>query len=370
MSSPSSHVAVDLVAQPPSHFNPHLHVRSSEISGPGLNGRVRVLQYNVDQAMREERESQKPGKSQLAWRSRGLRVRDLIRKADADIVCLQELRQLPEYKPPLSWLGDLVAASHTAGRSYHFEMGYRNPGDLSFAQVILYDRRRFYADQVVKRWLSDAPPETMADTWTKSAPGSTGGTVGYLALCVHLLPVHDGKIVVDKPGFWVVNVHLGMEEEVKTRSCQRLVELVTRTQNTLNPPLVEEKAKEALILAGDFNFFPDRDGAKQCAILTQSGGLQDCAAVCLPRTSQKNKEIRGTFIGYEHDEFKAPLSTAPQSMLDHVFLRNCTIAQIESPLVALTETMTYSGSEPEELTNRDALPSDHLPLLATLQLSF
>ena len=49
-----------------------------------------VLQYNIDMAMREE------SHPETKWTNRNERIAQLILKIDADIVCLQELRELPD----------------------------------------------------------------------------------------------------------------------------------------------------------------------------------------------------------------------------------------------------------------------------------
>ncbi len=143
---------------------------------------------------------------------------------------------------------------------------------------------------------------------------------------------------------------------------------------------------ERAIVAGDFNFFPDRDGGKQRAILTDfqlaSFPLWDVGGKMWSETSQTARPIEGTFVGYDHDEFKCKDLSQPSSRLDHIFLKGDVM--VASHLKLCTETMVqHLGEmlylmvfctqkqvvpEPPELSCRDLLPSDHLALLVELQL--
>ena len=125
---------------------------------------------------------------------------------------------------------------------------------------------------------------------------------------------------------------------------------------------------ERAIVAGDFNFFPDRDGGKQRAILTHSNMLAitlwDVGGKMWNETSQTSRPLEGTFVGYDHDEFKCKDLSQPSSRLDHIFLKGDVM--VASHLKLCTETMLVP--EPPELSCRDLLPSDHLALLVELQL--
>ena len=157
--------------------------------------------------------------------------------------------------------------------------------------------------------------------------------------------MEEGKIVANLPPFWVFNVHFGLEEDLKTKSCHKLLEIVK-----------DATKGQEFIICGDFNFFPDRDGNKQRAILTAE--LKDLGRGA---KTLSGKECEGTFVGYEHDEFKADLKNMI-SRLDHIFAS--TKVTGHSPVLY---TKTMLDVEPVELTTRDT-PSDHLPLFININI--
>jgi len=281
-----------------------------------------LLQYNVDQSMREE------ATSETKWNNRYPRVKKLIDEVNADIVCLQEMRKLP----------DTISVNHFLALfpQYSNILEYRNAHPLAFGQAILYKPEKFYPLQTVKRWLSETP-NTVSESWT-STPSS-----GYIVVGTQFMPVHDTKVVVNTKPFWVFNVHFGMEEELKTRSCFKLLEITNTIANG-----------DEYIISGDFNFFPDKDGSRQREILTNE--LKDLGQHAHTLTG---KHIEGTFVGYEHDEYKANLNHMI-SRLDNVFSTN--LVHGYNPTL-YTKTMHYN--EPIELTTRD-FPSDHLPLVINI----
>lgn len=289
---------------------------------------LHYMTYNVDQAMREE------AFPDTKWMARKDRVAALINEVNADIVTLQEMRKLPGTITVNEWLA-------TSFPQYYYEIGFRNASALSFGQANLYNPNKFYAEKTVKRWLSDTP-NVISDTWASSAGGSTG--FGYLVLATRFLWVSEGKVVENMKPFWVFNVHFGLEEELKTKSCTKLLEIVKEVTNGENA-----------IISGDFNLFPDREASKQRAILVSEFTDVGEGAV----TSQNAKKVEGTFVGFEHDAFKADLKNMV-SRLDHVFTYPKAAQFVKSESAQLI-TKTMLAPEPDELTIRK-LPSDHLPI--------
>lgn len=289
----------------------------------------KFLQYNVDQAMREEKfESTK-------WNSRVERIEKLILDTKADIICLQEMRRLPD---AVKTVNQFLSSFE----EYYFDIGYRNSNLLSFGQATLYNPNKFFAKQVVKKWLSDTP-EIMSDTFSTSPAGSCG--FAYLVLGTQFQFVFEGKVVENVKPFWVFNTHFALDEEVKRKSCIALLKIV------------KEIAKdEEFVVSGDFNMFPDKEGALHRSIITKE--LQDLGKGAL---TLGGKHVEGTFVGFEHDEFKADLSNMV-SRLDNIFG--------SSHIVGTNPTLytkTMLDVEPEELTTRD-YPSDHLPLLLDITI--
>ena len=289
----------------------------------------KVLQYNVDQAMREEKfEGTK-------WNNRCERVEKLIIDVNADVVCLQEMRRLPDaHKSVNQFLASFV--------DYYFDVTYRNSNLLSFGQAILYKPDKLYAMKTIKRWLSDTP-DVVSDSWSVAAGGSCG--FGYVVMGTQFMFVKNGLLVDNVDPFWVFNTHFSLDEDVKTKSSKKLLEIVK-----------EVAGDQQFIVCGDFNFFPDKDGAVQREILTTE--LHDLGKGAL---TLGGKHVEGTFVGYEHDAFKADLSNMI-SRLDHVFGSSGVVGT--NPTLY---TKTMLTEEPEELTTRK-YPSDHLPLVVNIGL--
>jgi endonuclease/exonuclease/phosphatase family metal-dependent hydrolase len=293
----------------------------------------KFLTYNIDQSVREEQFDQ------TKWMNRKDRVRNLIKEVDADIVCLQEMRQLSGAISTNKFLAEFD--------DYFYEVAYRNPSPLAFGQAILYKPNKFFPVKIVKKWLSDTP-DIVSDTFLDTN-GKT--SFGYLLLGVQFVPVVNNKVVIDplhnaaKDPFWVFNTHFGLDEAVKTKSChilKRVIEEIVQGQK--------------FILSGDFNFFFDKEGNNQRIILTEK--YQDLAKGA---KTLAGKTVEGTFIGYDHDEFKSDLNNM-QSRLDHIFGSGGVIG---TNATLYTKTMLIS--EPTELTTRN-YPSDHLPIVINITM--
>jgi len=316
-------------------MDPNLYVAASFDRLP-----FTLLQYNVDQAMREEKyEATK-------WVNRSARIRALILKVNADIVTLQEFRALPGVdETPEQFLASFSPA-------YRYVIEYRNSQPLAFGQVTMWKADRFYPLEVAKRWLSDTP-SIPSDTWgviSGTKVGSTG--FGTIVNGVRFAPIHEGKFIYGATPFWVFNTHFQLDEHVKTQSCHSVLRSMRE---------IIGNANEAFTLSGDFNFFPDRDGATQRAILTSE--LQDLG---VKMNTLEQKELHGTFVGYDHDEFKADLGNMV-SRLDHIFLGGAPRIESRSEWL-LVYNRTMLENEPEPFTTR-SYPSDHLPLVAFLSLA-
>lgn len=294
---------------------------------PDYNPTLTIMSYNVDKAVREEQFEK------TKWINRSPRVAQLINEVKADIVCLQELRELPNTPSVNRFLSEFD--------QYRFVIAHRGPSKLSFGQATLYDPEKVFPVDSFPQWLSDTPEE-VSDTWAQKRDAAWGNIV----LCTKFLLVHQGRIVKNAPAFWVFNTHFGLDEEVKTKSCYKLLEIINKTAK-----------KQPYIVCGDFNLFPDKDGNKQRKILTEQ--MKDLGK---DAETLSGKKVEGTFIGFDHDEFKADLKNMT-SRLDHIF--GSETVETVSPVIIYTKTML--PEEPEELTTRD-YPSDHLPLVAKLKL--
>ena len=235
--------------------------------------RFTLATYNVDQSMREEKVDE------TKWVNRAPRIRALIHDMDADILCLQEFRRLPGVKESAEqFLASLDP--------YRFVIDYRNASPLAFGQAILYKPSKFFPLKTEKFWLSETPDEP-SDTWSVLPGGTTG--YGYIVHGILFQPVvpdvadkDTPKLARDRRRFWVFNVHLGLEEELKTKSCAALVAQISKI------------TQEPFIVCGDFNLFPDKEADAQRRIMLNEGWI-DAGRGAL---TLAGKVCEGTFIGY------------------------------------------------------------------------
>lgn len=289
-----------------------------------------LTQYNVDQAVREEQVEQ------TKWNNRKDQVKRLILDTKSDLVHLQEMRALDGNESPEQWLSSF-------GYPWRSIVAYRNPSQYSFGQATLYDSSKLFPVQVLQKWLSDTP-DAPSDNWT-DAKGNSG--FGSVVLMTKFIPVvktgglSSERLVENVKPFWSVNVHFPLDEEVKTKCCLKLIELLDNYCQD-----------SPVVLSGDFNFFPDLQGGTHLAIMERN--LSNASSKLI---TTSGRSITGTFVGYPHDAFCAKDSTQPTSQLDYIFTRN--ISHLGDVIVS---TKTMLETEPEELTEAYKLPSDHLPL--------
>jgi endonuclease/exonuclease/phosphatase family metal-dependent hydrolase len=150
---------------------------------------------------------------------------------------------------------------------------------------------------------------------------------------------------------WVLNTHFLLDEASKERSAANLGQMIAHDAAF---------AGSAIVLAGDFNFFPDLDGPKQRSLLLEASGMRDLGASGA-LLSTNGQRVDGTFVGYGHDNMKAPDGQVG-SRLDHIFVKKI---ESESDLVLIDKTMR--DIEPPTLSTRD-YPSDHFPIKVAFAL--
>ena len=289
---------------------------------------LKIVTYNVNNSVRDE------ANPLTRWSNRRERVKRLLLKIDADIICLQELRVLDS--TPEAWLSEF--------EGYRFDIVYCNATKLGFARAILYKIDRFMPIARQSSWLSETPevPSDFVDSQGKQG-------FGAVVQAVQFLYASEGK-VDPRRAFWVFNTHLGMDELVKTQSCVLLGSIGQRLKTLERPG----------ILAGDFNFFFDMNGREQFHNM-----LNQWDDLAVGRIASLGRPIEGTFVGYEADTHRSalPVNDIVFGKLDHIFGLG-----FESH-GARVHTETMLEPEPQELTERDSLPSDHLPLSIIVQMS-
>ncbi len=141
------------------------------------------------------------------------------------------------------------------------------------------------------------------------------------------------KIKNSNKAFWVYNTHFSMDSEEKNRS----MNIITTKLGNITEPI---------IIAGDFNLFNDENGEN----------LRLQAANYFTDMAYPLKDVSGTFVGFEHDEFKA-LDVTNMPRLDYIFCRNM---------------KKIKEAEPVDFTNENIIkrdyPSDHLMITVKLEI--
>lgn len=223
---------------------------------------IRVGTWNIDQARREE---QFPSTQfNVRWPT----IKKQIIECDADILCLQELRNLET-----STVTPDIIFSELTKMGYDYKHAYYGPDAISFCLCIFFKRAKFFPVGLDLQLLP------LAD---ESKPN-----ISRIILSVKLRNILTDRVID------VCTTHLGLDEEEKRKSVEFLASYLSK--------------KECYLCAGDFNFFDDRDGKQHREVLLR---IADDLAYPLSNAS-------GTFMGYDHDDFKQPFEK--MSRLDHIF---------------------------------------------------
>lgn len=281
---------------------------------------VRVLQYNIDAANREQ-QTNVPVLAQvphLFFQNRVEGIIETIKKSDATIATLQELRDLESSPVKIE---DLVLLIKEKTELEVVGPFFYDKSRFSFALATLYDRSLFF----------------LVNTGLISLPGDK--------ICLWIL----FERIADRKRFIIANTHFSVEpESVKMEQINVLFDSLRtiRSQNGDCPLLVN----------GDYNLFDDLEGTAQRNHVLNVIGCQDVYHPLFMQESD-TEPMSGTFIGYpEVDSHHKTPET--MSRLDHGFL------------LAIPDTVEISkaftiGVTPENLATA-TLPSDHLPCVVDL----
>ena len=305
-------------------------------------------------------------------------VEDLV-AMKPDIVTLQEMRTfgtpIPSTKPPMIPECKIKSRDflHMCSSALDHDVIFarRNAGEFAFGQAILYDPRRFFLKQEVRRWLSTTPTEMSSEVEVKgeskveSKERKQPGW-GSLVLMAEFNYVHDGKIVWSEgklPSFWVVNVHFPLDAATKLKCMRHLVEIV-RTECWSGP----RGADVPVIVSGDMNTFYDipaveksastSSGEEQLKVLLDAG----FADVTTKVMSLDKVPNTGTFLGFDSDAFKKPPTGL--SHLDHICVTSHFLG-FDSSSFAFSLQPAILWATQAELDTRST-PSDHIAVLVEL----
>lgn len=282
---------------------------------------LRVASYNVNCAVEAEKHPA------LRFAARADALEATIRALDADIVCLQELRALPETESPERFLARFAP-------DYRAVIDYRNTSALSFAQAILYRAARVTLFEHRVQWLfEEALDNGVLMHNTPLEPVIPG--VQYAETTVQLATfcVLDGFF----RRFTVGNTHFKLREDMKDVSARCCAALGRRDRSHL--PYAE-------ILCGDFNFFYDKNGQQQHDTIAET-----FIDVTAERVDDRGEPASGEFNAYSYDSF-IPEKPSPLSAI--WVARNSKVADKCTFRPARVVGAWWA--------DRDALPSDHMPL--------
>lgn len=302
-----------------------------------------VLHWNIDNAVIEQQHED------TKWSSRCERVAGMIEFADADIVCLNEMRQLPGESSIEDWLHKVCTKS-----GYDCYVQRRDPNPLTFMSAILWKRSKFFGGKRDAIWLTNS-----RDNWCPNGADPNKPNCP-IAITVDLFPLlPTGKIAWDtvnqKPfTLTVCTTHFPMDELAK----EVAIDALERWDAGALPHQVH------MLLCGDFNFFSDLGGDGQRTRLRDNLELSDYGADGHALWSDPRKRIVGTFIGYEHDKFHCPVDVrgqmVPTSRLDHMFGKGLNV--MERPML-IDRTMFTCDECGLDAKLRNRFPSDHLPMI-------
>jgi endonuclease/exonuclease/phosphatase family metal-dependent hydrolase len=284
--------------------------------------KVKLMTYNMCNTDIDERYPYSK------WSNTRDRKKEIIEGSGADFVCLQEHRVRDG--TPEEWLSSI--------KGYRFVIGYNKPTPDSMAQSILYDPKKWILGTTTKHWLSETP-----DKFSRFPEDGSGGRI---VIGCHFFNIYSGR------DLYVFCTHFGVDEKAKTK-CSDVAVRIVRTVAGDKPS----------VIAGDFNFY---DGEKGNDAASQRKFMESYFVdMGKKMITTEGKELGGTFIGYSHDNYaKGIVPTASTKRVDHVYGRD--VKQIGD---AKLDTRTMTKPEIPELSDRDKLPSDHLPLSVEFEFS-
>lgn len=262
---------------------------------------IKFATWNINQAGAAERFVE------TKFDNRWPKIFQQIKDCDADIICLQELRNLDTSEIKV------IDILHMIGElGYDYRHTYYGETSTSFALATFYRRDKFFVDNTEIKIL----PLSDEDNEKKVMLGK------IVTTCV-VMNIRFINIIT-REEFSVLNTHFGMKEEEKNKSVDFLLKYI----KTITPTFIS---------AGDFNFFDDRDGLEQ-----RKKMLEHTSDLAYPL-----ENASGTFMGFEYDEFKKPFEN--MSRLDHIFT--------SMPIFLCKKAIAFGDMN---LVKERKYPSDHV----------
>jgi len=299
-----------------------------------MPARIRVATYNI------MRDSRHESIGTFKWSNRESRIKALLYDMNADILCLQECRDLPDHAmAPFLHLN--------MAPQYRFSIHASDKQLKQLKVVTLWKANAFTLVHSHTFWLNRAIVHCMAPKLSRP-----------IGLDI-LLHNSTGAIL------WVFNTHFGCHESGKDASIATIGALMRGLFVTAAAATTTTDVSMArVILAGDFNLFGATREAQRILLKNQYGNrfcLHDQGQHAI--TALHARHENGTFVGTSIDEYSPPLLQIGER-LDHIFSSN-----LESHGAACIWNKTMLTEEPAYLEDRDMFPSDHLPLSVTFELA-
>lgn len=276
--------------------------------------KLKVMSYNICTLF-------KTYDTNLDIKHRIPRILDQINKESPDVIVLQEARKVEAD----------VLKEHLSQTGYCPILSSVNETPLAATLITAFKHEQFVCKETICWWYNNENPNIFGgNDWYKW---------GRILTATMICRANDPQ---QKP-IVICNTHLGLHRDEKTFSIQ------------LGLQLLENKFKDnPLLWCGDFNFFEDDGGSAHRALITDAG-YQDTLEKL---TDTKGNDLNGTFVGYSVDGPLTPKTKATLSRLDGIFTRNINHSAKAQCIVAIDLA--------DDLSNRDELPSDHLPILLSI----
>lgn len=262
------------------------------------------LAWNIDQARREE------AVPETKWDVRSPAVKHLIKKCDADIIALIELRDLETSK-------ESARAFLSSPDFAKYDIVHRRYGDnpIAFSMALLVKHEKFMIGDVRVHQYHNNPANEK------------------------IVMFVDVKNKADQTWFTVGVTHLDLPEQSKWTSVHILRNLILAQ-------------RYPCFVYGDYNFFSDMEGDAQRGYM-----LEKLVDLAFPLEGVNG----GTFVGFPHDDHKQ--SWEKPSRLDHIFApqRGVVGKYATSPFI---EEYKFDNTSYETYT----YPSDHLALSLQIRI--
>jgi len=277
--------------------------------------RIRLMSFNI-------RYGSKSDRSKISWAKRCLRIANMIRFVNPDIIALQEvlkeqLSDLSQLLPQYDWVG--------VGRDDGASSGEYVP--------ILYKRERITNLENSSFWLSENPKVPGSKSW--------GAQITRLVTWMKVKDQKTGKIS------WIFNAHFDHEsQKSRQKSAELILQTVTQKVPSINQNQQQQQQKiqrEAIFLLGDFNMNLTNEGFKT-----------------LLKTFTDSKFESHHQFGLDHS-FHGFHGAGIETLVDYILFANYPIS--ESAQLATLKPV-YQHAIIDDFDGLSEYSSDHSPVVA------